>query len=196
VTFGIVPTSAHTGLGYIEVGPPVAPDGVLAQAREVRQFVEKPDAATAERFVASGSFWWNSGMFVARPAAFLEAIGHALPDTVRVVIAAAADAENGPLLLEQAYPDFQNISVDYAAMEPTARGENDQRVVVEGDGVVGKFPRLEPGESFSYNSYHVIGADSIAEGAFFGVTADGTPVFTRIPPFEMRSPDSSARLDA
>jgi ApaG protein len=75
-------------------------------------------------------------------------------------------------------------------------GADDQRVVVEGDGVVGKFPRLEPGESFSYNSYHVIGADSIAEGAFFGVTADGTPVFTRIPPFEMRSPDSSAKLDA
>jgi mannose-1-phosphate guanylyltransferase len=146
VTFGIVPTSAHTGLGYIEVGPPVAADGVLAQAREVRQFVEKPDAETAERFVASGNFWWNSGMFVARPAAFLEAIGHALPDTVRVVTAAAADAENGPLLLEKAYPDFQNISVDYAAMEPTARGENDQRVVVvpfEIDWLdVGSWPQL------------------------------------------------------
>lgn len=66
--------------------------------------------------------------------------------------------------------------------------EDDQRVVVEGDGVVGKFPRLEPGEKFSYNSYHVIGSDSVAEGAFFGVTADGEPVFTRIPRFEMRAP--------
>jgi ApaG protein len=66
--------------------------------------------------------------------------------------------------------------------------EDDQRIVVEGDGVVGKFPRLEPGEKFSYNSYHVIGSDSIAEGAFFGVTADGEPVFTRIPRFEMRAP--------
>ena len=43
---------------------------------------------------------------------------------------------------------------------------NGQRVVVEGDGVVGQFPRLEPGEHFSYNSYHVIGADSVAEGSF------------------------------
>lgn len=63
-----------------------------------------------------------------------------------------------------------------------------QRVVVEGDGVVGKFPRLESGEKFSYNSYHVIGRDSVAEGSFFGVTEDGTRVFTRIPRFEMRVP--------
>jgi len=63
------------------------------------------------------------------------------------------------------------------------------RVVVEGDGVVGKFPRLAPGEHFSYNSYHVIGSDSVAEGAFIGVNEeDGTPVITRIPRFEMRVP--------
>ncbi|MDQ3621480.1 MAG: ApaG domain [Verrucomicrobiota bacterium] len=62
------------------------------------------------------------------------------------------------------------------------------RVVVEGDGVVGKFPRLVPGESFSYQSYHVIGSDSVAAGAFFGTTDDGEPVFTRIPQFSMRAP--------
>jgi ApaG protein len=62
------------------------------------------------------------------------------------------------------------------------------RVVVEGDGVVGKTPRLEPGQSFSYNSYHVIGSDSRAEGAFFGVTDSGEPVFTRVPEFEMQVP--------
>lgn len=66
-----------------------------------------------------------------------------------------------------------------------------QRVVVEGDGVVGKFPRLEPGEHFSYNSYHTIGCDSVAEGAFFGVTEGGAAVFTRIPCFEMRTPVSA-----
>ena len=73
---------------------------------------------------------------------------------------------------------------------------DDQRVVVEGDGVVGKFPRLEPGENFSYHSYHVIGSDSVAHGAFFGVTVDGRPVFTRIPRFEMRAPSSSHALDS
>jgi ApaG protein len=64
----------------------------------------------------------------------------------------------------------------------------DQSIVVEGDGVVGKFPRIEPGQSFSYNSYHVIGSDSRAEGAFFGVTDDGEGVFTRIPVFTMETP--------
>jgi ApaG protein len=54
--------------------------------------------------------------------------------------------------------------------------------------VVGKFPRLEPGEEFSYNSYHTIGADSVAEGAYIGVTGEGMPVFVRIPPFEMKAP--------
>lgn len=64
-----------------------------------------------------------------------------------------------------------------------------KRVVVEGDGVVGKFPCLAPGEKFSYNSYHVIGTDSVAEGAFIGVSESGGPVITRIPKFEMRVPE-------
>lgn len=64
-------------------------------------------------------------------------------------------------------------------------------VVVEGDGVVGKFPRLLPGETFSYNSYHTIGSDSTAEGAFFGLTEEDEPVFTRIPSFRLLMPKSS-----
>ncbi|HWB58943.1 MAG TPA: ApaG domain [Chthoniobacteraceae bacterium] len=59
-------------------------------------------------------------------------------------------------------------------------------LVVEGDGVVGKFPRLEPGDEFSYHSYHTIGCDSVAEGSFFGTSEDGMPVMTRIPKFELR----------
>src|SRR5450432_1021761 len=61
--------------------------------------------------------------------------------------------------------------------------EHGNHIVVEGDGVVGKFPRLAPGERFSYNSYHTIASDSLAEGAFIGVTDDGAAVLTRIPPF-------------
>jgi ApaG protein len=62
------------------------------------------------------------------------------------------------------------------------------KLVVEGDGVVGQFPRLGPGEDFSYNSYHVIGNDSIAEGAFLGLDEAGEPFVVRIPRFEMRVP--------
>ena len=66
--------------------------------------------------------------------------------------------------------------------------EDGHRLVVEGDGVVGETPRLEPGENFSYNSYHTIGSDSFAEGAFFGTTDAGERVFTRIPRFELSVP--------
>jgi ApaG protein len=70
--------------------------------------------------------------------------------------------------------------------------DNDgHRIVVEADGVVGEFPRLEPGEQFTYNSYHTIGSDSVAEGAYFGIDAEGKAIFTRIPRFEMRVPVSS-----
>ena len=66
---------------------------------------------------------------------------------------------------------------------------NGQRIVVEGDGVVGQFPRLSSGEKFSYNSHHVIGSDSYAEGSYIGVTDSGEPVITRIPRFDMRVPE-------
>lgn len=61
--------------------------------------------------------------------------------------------------------------------------------VVEGDGVVGQTPGLDPGEHFSYNSYHVTRGDASAEGAFFGRTDDGEWVFVRIPEFELKVPE-------
>ena len=63
-------------------------------------------------------------------------------------------------------------------------------VVVEGDGVVGETPRLEPGGTFSYNSYHVISTDTVAEGAYICLTDKGQPVVVRIPRFEMQAPES------
>ncbi|MBV8815244.1 MAG: ApaG domain [Verrucomicrobia bacterium] len=62
------------------------------------------------------------------------------------------------------------------------------KLVVEGDGVVGQFPRLRSGEKFTYNSYHVIAEDSVAEGAFLGLIDNGEPFFVRIPRFELRVP--------
>jgi ApaG protein len=60
---------------------------------------------------------------------------------------------------------------------------------VEGDGVVGEFPRLESGASFSYNSSHIIALDAAAEGAYLAATDAGEAVFTRIPKFEMLIPE-------
>lgn len=62
-------------------------------------------------------------------------------------------------------------------------------VVVEGDGVVGQTPSIQPGEHFSYNSYHVVGQDADVTGAFFGETATGEWIFTRIPDFKLVVPD-------
>jgi ApaG protein len=68
------------------------------------------------------------------------------------------------------------------------RGDDGDVMVVEGQGVVGQMPEIEPGGHFSYNSYHVIGGPASVSGAFFGESADGGWFFTRIPGFELRPP--------
>jgi ApaG protein len=68
-----------------------------------------------------------------------------------------------------------------------------ETIVVEGDGVVGQTPTLEPGQTFSYNSHHVISKDSVAEGAYIGITEAGQPVFVRIPRFEMHAPEADEK---
>jgi ApaG protein len=60
--------------------------------------------------------------------------------------------------------------------------------IVEGDGIVGQKPRLEPGAEFTYNSYHIIGSDSVAEGSYHGVDDLGQRIFTRIPRFHLVAP--------
>lgn len=98
---------------------------------------------------------------------------------------------------ERPYPFVYFITIANGSLETvTIKGRKwvvtdteENRIVVEGDGVVGKFPRLEPGDEFSYNSYHVIGSDSVAEGSFIGVNEAGEAVLTRIPSFEMRVPE-------
>lgn len=67
--------------------------------------------------------------------------------------------------------------------------ENGEKTIVEGDGVVGQFPKIKVGEDFSYNSYHVIGSDCKVQGAFFGETETGRAVFAKIPNFELNVPE-------
>ncbi|MBV9297512.1 MAG: ApaG domain [Verrucomicrobia bacterium] len=100
---------------------------------------------------------------------------------------------------DRPYPFIYFITIDNQSAETvTIRGRKwvitdqaAQKIVVEGDGVVGEFPRLAPGERFSYNSYHVIGSDSVAEGAFIGLTDQGVPFVVRIPQFKMEIPKAS-----
>lgn len=64
-----------------------------------------------------------------------------------------------------------------------------ETLVVEGDGVVGEFPRLEPGDCFSYDSSHIIALDAVAEGSILGLTEKGEAVVARIPAFRMEIPE-------
>jgi mannose-1-phosphate guanylyltransferase/mannose-6-phosphate isomerase len=117
VTFGIVPTSAETGYGYIKAEPG---EGVRAVAR----FVEKPDQATAEAYVASGEYFWNSGMFAFRASRYLEELARTQPKMVESaresLDKATVDADF--LRLDKgAFSACPADSIDYAVMEKTDR---------------------------------------------------------------------------
>lgn len=80
------------------------------------------------------------------------------------------------------------IPVTIRARKWVVREDGQDVVVVEGDGVVGQNPIIQPGSHFSYNSYHVVAHDAIVQGAFFGVTATGDWFFARIPEFRLELP--------
>jgi mannose-1-phosphate guanylyltransferase len=118
ITFGIKPTHPHTGLGYIHRG-----DEIDTGVYEVQQFKEKPDAATAQQYVESGEFYWNSGMFVWRIAAILAELEKNLPESHAKLmqIADAWDTLRGKQSAAEIYPTLQKISIDFAVMEKAQR---------------------------------------------------------------------------
>ncbi|HEX7704065.1 MAG TPA: sugar phosphate nucleotidyltransferase [Kofleriaceae bacterium] len=111
-TIGIAPTRAETGFGYLELAGPAAVDTVAPVVR----FVEKPDLATAERYVASGRYLWNASIFCARAQRLLDELRTHLPATAAAVIAIAAD----PSSAERRYAELTSISIDHAVMEKAA----------------------------------------------------------------------------
>jgi mannose-1-phosphate guanylyltransferase len=118
VTLGIRPTSPATGFGYVQRGAATELPGVA----EAASFREKPDLATAEAYLASGAYLWNSGMFVWRAGTVLDALAGHLPETaagLRRVVAAPAGPERDAVLAE-VFPTLPKISVDYAVLEPAA----------------------------------------------------------------------------
>ncbi|WP_186054792.1 mannose-1-phosphate guanylyltransferase/mannose-6-phosphate isomerase [Burkholderia gladioli] len=119
VTFGIPPDRAHTGFGYIRRGKPFDGD---AQAHCVDAFVEKPDMATAEEFVRSGEYYWNSGMFMLKASTYLQELQRLEPEIARLSQAAleGASHDNDFVRLDPAaFAASPNISIDYAVMKRT-----------------------------------------------------------------------------
>ena len=119
VTFGIQPTEPATGFGYIEAGEPLE-----SGAHAVTRFVEKPDLARAEKMLAAGGFFWNSGMFVFDAAVFLEECTTLAPDILAAARASVESAQADLDFLRLDRPSFEaapSISVDYAIFEKTSR---------------------------------------------------------------------------
>jgi mannose-1-phosphate guanylyltransferase/mannose-6-phosphate isomerase len=119
VTFGITPTGPATGYGYIRSGDPLA-----GGAWEVDEFREKPDTATAEEYVASGRYLWNSGMFLFRASRYLaelERFEAKVSGAARAALDHASRDENIISLDAESFADSPSISIDYAVMERTDR---------------------------------------------------------------------------
>ena len=118
VTFGIVPDRAETGYGYVMAGDLLKPAGV----HQVARFVEKPDLETAQAYVASGQYCWNSGMFMFRASVFLEELAAHRPDIREGAEKAWHNAHRDLEFIrldKEAFAACPSESVDYAVMEKT-----------------------------------------------------------------------------
>jgi len=116
VTFGIVPTEAHTGYGYIKRGEPFN-DGYQVDA-----FVEKPNADTANEYLAGKEHYWNSGMFLMKASRYLEELNEFSPDIYQACESALANTSQDADFIRIDKVSFENCpdeSVDYAVMEKT-----------------------------------------------------------------------------
>jgi mannose-1-phosphate guanylyltransferase len=131
VVLGIPPTRPETGFGYVErmsesigtTGFPVFP---------VLRFTEKPELKLAQEYVAAGNYHWNAGMFFWRVSTFLENLKEYLPKTHAALerLAASIGTRGYERKLRAIYPKLENISVDYAVLEPATRAEGEPRVFV------------------------------------------------------------------
>jgi mannose-1-phosphate guanylyltransferase len=119
VSFGISPTAPETGFGYIRRGAPL--DGGF----QVEQFVEKPDRATAEQFLADGNYSWNGGIFVFKARTFLDELARHRPSIADAVRAAVDKGREDGATFHPDAGAFAQVapeeSVDYAVMENTTR---------------------------------------------------------------------------
>lgn len=123
ITFGIVPSGPETGYGYIKAGEELGEKGEETGCFRVEQFVEKPNQTTAEQYLVSGDYYWNSGMFMFTARTFLEELGKYAPDVLTACRAVYAQAviDNDFIRLDRdAFSTCPSDSIDYAVMEKTA----------------------------------------------------------------------------
>ena len=122
VVMGVQPARAETGYGYIETG-----DKLDSELSRVKRFTEKPNQQRAEEFLSAGNYYWNSGIFVWSARTLTRALREHLSETAPYLqeIATAWDTKNFDKKFVELYPKCENISIDYAVLEPrSAKGEH------------------------------------------------------------------------
>jgi mannose-1-phosphate guanylyltransferase len=130
VVLGVPPTRAETGYGYIELGEVVEPSQVPGSVtvRRVKRFTEKPNLEVAEEFVVSGNYAWNGGIFLWSARTLANAIREHCPAMAplleRIAAAYRTSEEEFERVFAEVYPQCDNISIDYAVLEPrSGKGE-------------------------------------------------------------------------
>lgn len=118
VTIGLQPTEASVAFGYIHKGDRLDSE----TACEVREFVEKPNIKLARKYVESGEYLWNAGMFIAPAALLLEQVQKSEPALYASLmeIAAAWDTDERKVVMEKTWPKLKKVAIDYAVAEPAA----------------------------------------------------------------------------
>lgn len=159
VTVGLTPTFPSTGFGYIKFDT-----SAQGEAKPVLAFREKPDEQTAKRYMESGEYAWNSGMFVWKASVILEKFQQYIPDICgdleKIGSAMGTDAEKA--VIEEVYPNIRKISVDYAIMEPSA--EKGDVLVIPGEfgwNDVGSWDMMEVLHDLDANGNVLVG-DTLA----------------------------------
>ena len=135
VVLGIPPSHPETGYGYIERAArnhSRYPAPSADRASPVRRFTEKPSLALARKYVASGRYLWNAGMFFWRLSTFVETLRRHLPKTHAAMmrLAESVGTSKYSSVLQREYRRLENISVDYALLEPASRDSKRSRVFV------------------------------------------------------------------
>ena len=127
VVMGIQPTRAESGYGYIETGDQIDPE-----LFHVRRFTEKPNQAKADEFFAAGNYYWNSGMFIWSARTLTRALREHFSETAPLLekIAASWGTRNFDAVFAELYPRCENISIDYAVLEPrSAKGQHSSNLL-------------------------------------------------------------------
>ncbi len=171
ITIGIQPYEPSTGYGYIESGERVSEEGRISFLKANR-FVEKPDRATAEQYISSGKYFWNSGMFIWSVSALEAAFALHCPHLVDLINALEPHAHQDSFeaRLAEVYESLEKISIDYALMEKA-----DNIVMVKGIfswDDVGSWPALE-------NHIEPDEQGNAVVGTFEGVDAEHNIVYSR-----------------